>query len=242
VDQVNWPETAGRLEAAAGGAVNTWVEAIGGIIGSGRKVLGFGSAASGEGVTTLMLIAARKLSGQGLRVVVVDADSSNPRLAQALGLLPPVGWEASICDGLPLAEVAIESLSDRLAVVPMLAAPRERSRSGDEASRAVADLDILARHYDVVLVDLGPLDAEAAGSPLAGPAGSQACRGTRTAAAAGYPRSPQTIGEAICRRLEALLLVQSVRTTTPDRIDALEQKLVAAGIVPAGIVQNFVAG
>ena len=100
---------------------------------------------------------------------MVDANLPDPKLAQALGLLPEVGWEASLSAGLPLAEVAVESITDRLTVVPLLAAPAEPGGQGAEASRAVADLETLAQNYDAVLLDLGGLEADAAASPPPAP-------------------------------------------------------------------------
>jgi Mrp family chromosome partitioning ATPase len=226
VDRLSWPDTADRLEATAIRAIDSWAEAVSGALRSGRKVLGFGSSSSGEGVTTLMLVAARRLAGQGLRVVVVDANLADPKLAQVLGLLPEVGWEASLSAGLPLQEVAVESITDRLTVVPLLSAPAEPGGQGAEASRAAADLETLAQNYDAVLVDLGGLEAEATAPPP--PAPRAPC--------------PGTIVQAVRRRVDAVLLVHSVRATTPDRIDALQRKLADAGIALAGIVQNFVAG
>ncbi|MGA2069217.1 MAG: hypothetical protein ABSG86_29970 [Thermoguttaceae bacterium] len=211
VDCLGWPDTANRLEAGAIGAIDSWTEGVNSVLRCGHKVLGFGSAAGGEGVTTLMLIAARRLAGQCLRVAVVDADLAHPGLAEALGLLPEAGWEASLSARLPLKEVAVESITDRLTVVPLLAAPADPPEAETATLRAAADLDTLAQNYDAVLVDLGGL-------------------------------CPGAIVHAIRRRLDALLLVQSVRSTTPDRIAALEQELAESGIVLAGIVQNFVAG
>ena len=171
VDCLNWPEAADRLEAAAGSAIDTWAGAISGMLRPGRTVLGFGSSTSGEGVTTLMLLAARRLAGQGRRVAVVDANLADPKLAQTLGLLPEVGWEASLSAGLPLEEVAVESIKDRLTVVPLLRPPAAGARARNRCGQS-ADLQTLAQNYDAVLVDLGPLESEAkAPPPPAPPAG-----------------------------------------------------------------------
>jgi hypothetical protein len=83
-----------------------------------------------------------------------------------------------------------------------------------DASRAAADLKILAAHYDAVLLDLGPLEAAASGAAWPG---------------------------AVCQGLDAVLLVQNVRATTPNRVEDLQQKLAAAGVAHAGTIQNFVA-
>ena len=119
VDRVVWPSIHNRLQTTAPAAIEQMTDGLLSLCASGSKVLGLASCASGEGVTTLLLAAARKLLSQGRKVVLVDANWSNPQLAQSLGLLPQIGWEETLCGGLPLEEVVIESLADGLAVLPV---------------------------------------------------------------------------------------------------------------------------
>ena len=118
-------------------------------------------------------------SSQGRKVVLVDANWSNPQLAQSLGLLPQIGWEETLCGGLPLEEVVIESLADGLAVLPV----REPSASTIATAQIAASFDILAREFDVVLVDLGPLaqveDEDASPKSFARRGRADGCRDPR---------------------------------------------------------------
>jgi Mrp family chromosome partitioning ATPase len=211
VDRVVWPGIHARLQSTAPAAMQQMIEGLLSLCASGSKVLGLASCGSGEGVTTLLSAAARKLQGQGRKVVLVDANWSNPQLAQSLGLLPQIGWEETLCGGLPLEEVVIESLADGLAVLPV----RKASASAIAHERIAASFDILAREFDVVLVDLGPLAQIAdEDAPLGG----------------------------VAARMDAVILVQNVRVTTPNRMAEVRQRLAASNLRYAGTIQNFVAG
>ena len=181
------------------------------ICASGSKVLGLASCARGEGVTTLLVAAARKLLGQGRKVVLVDAHWSNPQLAQSLSLLPQIGWEETLCGGLPLEEVVIESLADGLAVLPV----REPSAGAIAKGQIAASFDILAREFDVVLVDLGPL---------------------------AQVEDEDCLSQSVAARMDAVVLVQNVRVTTPSRLAEVRGRLAASNLRCAGTIQNFVAG
>jgi Mrp family chromosome partitioning ATPase len=216
VDRVVWPSIHGRLQTIAPAAIEQMADSLLAICASGNKVLGLASCARGEGVTTLLLAAARKLLSQGRKVVLVDANWNNPQLAQSLGLLPQIGWEETLCGGLPLEEVVIESLADGLAVLPV----RQPSASAIAPTQIAASFDILAREFDVVLVDLGPLtgseddDTSDEGMPSKG----------------------------VAARMDAVILVQNVRVTPPNRLAEVRERLAASNVCYAGTIQNFVAG
>jgi Mrp family chromosome partitioning ATPase len=210
VDRVVWPSIHARLQCMAASAIQQMADGLLSLCASGSKVLGLASCASGEGVTTLMLAAARSLANLGRKVAVVDANWNNPQLAQSLGLLPQIGWEETLCGGLPLEEVVIESLADGLAVLPV----RKPSASTIAAGPIAASFDILAREFDVVLVDLGPLAQLEEGAP----------------------------SRAVAARMDAVILVQNVRVTTPNRLADVREHLAASNLRYVGTIQNFVAG
>ena len=178
---------------------------------SGRRIIGLASCASGEGVTTLLSAAARKLLSRGRKVALVDGNFGNPQLARCLGLLPQIGWEESLCNGLPLEEVVIESLADGLAVLPV----RESPSSAITKVAIAVGLEILAREFDFVLVDLGPMDEiEDDSSPA----------------------------HDVTARMDAVVLVQNVNVTPPNRLADVREQLAASDLRYAGTIQNFVAG
>jgi Mrp family chromosome partitioning ATPase len=211
VDRVIWPSISDRLQTTAPAAIEQMIQGLLAVCASGSKVLGLASCAAGEGVTTLLLAAARKLLSQGRKVVLVDANWSHPQLAQSLGLLPQIGWEETLGGGLPLEEVVIESLEDGLAVLPV----RDPSANTIAQGQVAASLEILAREFDVVLVDLGPL-AQAEGE--------------------------DDSAREVTARMDAVILVQNVRVTTPNRLADVRARLAASNLRHAGTIQNFVAG
>jgi Mrp family chromosome partitioning ATPase len=217
VDRVVWPTIHSRLQATAPAAIQQVVDGLLSLCASGSKVLGLASCAGGEGVTTLLSAVARTLLSQGRKVVLVDANWNNPQLAQSLGLLPQIGWEETLCGGLPLEEVVIESLADGLAVLPV----RGPSVSTLAHGQAAASLDILARTFDVVLVDLGPL----------APVGSEDA----------LSREDSPLRD-VAARMDAVILVQNVRATPPNRLAEVRERLAALDLRYAGTIQNFVAG
>jgi Mrp family chromosome partitioning ATPase len=214
VDHYIWPEICTRLGTAAVLPMDQLAEALQAIIRQGKKVIGLGACGAGEGVTTLVLAAGRSLADRGLHIALADANMANPDLAQCLGLLPQVGWEEALAGRLPLAEVVVESINDRLAVLPVRGPLAGTGVAADDAARMAAGLDTLAAHFDTVLVDLGSLEDRAVVSGA--------------------------LARGLGSRLDAVVLVQNVRATTPNRIADVQQCLTAAGLFQAGIIQNFV--
>ncbi len=104
----------------------------------------------------------------------------------------------------------IESPADGLAVLPV----RGPSASAIAQGQIAASFDILAREFDVVLVDLGPLPVEDEGTPWTD----------------------------VAARMDAVILVQNVRVTTPNQTAAVRQRLATSNLCYAGTIQNFVAG
>ena len=217
VDRVVWPGLCACLQSTAPGVLQQMTEGLLSLCDSGRKVLGLASCARGEGVTMVAAAAARSLLSQGRKVVLVDANWSNPQLARGLGLLPQIGWEEALCGGLPLEEVVIESLADGLAVLPV----REPSASAIAQERIAANLALLARHYDVVLVDLGPLGGVEEESDIS---------------------RESTFSRDVAAQMDAVVLVQNVRVTPPNRMVEVRRRLAASNLCYAGTIQNFVAG
>ncbi|MEI8372553.1 MAG: cellulose synthase operon protein YhjQ/BcsQ [Planctomycetota bacterium] len=211
VDRVVWPNIFSRLQTTAPAAIQQMTDSLLSICASGSNILGLASCASGEGVTTLLLAAARKLLSQGRKVVLVDANWNNPQLAQSLGLLPQIGWEETLGGGLPLEEVVIESIADGLAILPV----REPSANTIAQSQIAASFDILAREFDVVLVDLGSLD---------------------------QVEDEDAFSYGAAARMDAVILVQNVRVTTPNRLAKVRQRLATSNLRYVGTIQNFVAG
>ncbi|MBN2024474.1 MAG: hypothetical protein JW809_16965 [Pirellulales bacterium] len=159
VDSYAWPAVCTRLTPAAAAQIDQLAL---GLIGAPQRprVIGAVGSGRGAGCTTLLLGAARRLAARGLQVVLVDGDWDNPQLARRLGLVPEYGWEEALSGRLPVAEALIESVEDQLALLPWC---RRTVASAEPVavvglSDAGTILDVLADHFDLVLVDLGALE------------------------------------------------------------------------------------
>lgn len=213
VDQFAWSSTAGRMSLTAGIQLDRLAEGLSAGLPEGRKVVALGACCRAEGCTTLAICAARRLAQQGLRVILVDADFHRPCLARRLGLLPQAGWEDVLVGRVPLEEAVIESIRDRLHVLPLRGLSAEQDIPAGAAIEPMASLAVLREHYDLVILDLGAVDEAApAGQPL----------------------------ESAARWIDAMVLVHNVRSTPQAELMRIRSRLEAAGIIEAGIAENFV--
>jgi receptor protein-tyrosine kinase len=170
----------------------------------GRRVTVLTSAQRGEGRSTLLLVLARTAAACGLKVAIVDGDFRRPQLAELLGIDPPGGWEDVLSGHARLHDVMIESLEESITLLPL------RAPTGHEATLGLGgecaeSLTRLREQFDLVLMDIGPLESDQAAVDLAAVlhrAEIDDCLVIRDAAT-----SSQSTGE-IVRRLHAVGIQQ----------------------------------
>ena len=158
VDAVRWPTMCETLLQLHGDRFDRMAVEICREAGLGQKITAITGLRRGEGRTTLALCLARRLAAGRASVALVDADFFNPSLAAHLHIAIDRGWEAVLRSEETLWEVMIESVSDRLTIVPLSSSAAEETTPA--AFRIAATLNELAEHYDVVLVDAGPILTE----------------------------------------------------------------------------------
>ncbi|MCE5266300.1 MAG: hypothetical protein LLG00_00235 [Planctomycetaceae bacterium] len=212
VDRLTWPRVCRRLMAEA---VDEWDRLCDAIVDAGekgQKVLAIAGCRRGEGATTLLLCAASRLSERGIKTILVDADAQRPRIAKRLGIQPQDGWDdVTAEDGSGLEQALVESTSGGIAVLPLR--DSQNTQKTLNWPRLSGCLERLRDHYELVLVDLGPLeDADwAAGAPnWATPGG-----------------------------IDAVLLACDRRLTDENQLSEAARKLTAAGVPVAGTIENF---
>jgi len=156
---LNWPSTIKTLEREFGPRFESLADTL--IEYRDRqhlKVLLFTSCHRAEGRTSLVLALARALARRPGRTLLVDADLTGPMLARQLGVLPRVGLDDVVENGLALSEALIEAHDDNLTILP-LRTPVSRPQeflSGASWTRLLARL---RREFDLVLLDGSPLFA-----------------------------------------------------------------------------------
>lgn len=207
-----WPRAAEVLIAAAGTEFASFLGELEERIRGGRQTLVVTGAERGEGRTTVLLALARLLANRGLRTAIVDCDLKAPTLAEMLGVRAEVGWDDVYAERLQVQDALIESTEDRVTILPMrngLANPRVMA-----GNRILATMiDTLRGHYDMVLVDVGPLSDDPAAIDL-------------TAALTGA-------------HLDDALVVRDRRRTSAKDLQAVCRRLSALGIHHWDIAENF---
>ncbi len=216
VERFTWPRVCRRLMARAAEEFDRLADALLAANARGQKVLAMAGCCRGEGATTLLLCAARRLAERGVKLVLVDADLKRPRLAKRLGVELQSGWnELAGQDATFLANAVVEAAANNLA----LSAIREPTPTGGQTcgdwSRLAPCLDTLKNHYEMVLVDLGPLE--------------------------NFESIGDFFGRTVGGKIDAILLVRNPRITSEARVADVESQLTASAVALAGLIENFVA-
>jgi Mrp family chromosome partitioning ATPase len=214
VDHFAWPKVCNRLESIAALELDRLADTLMAAAKQGMKVVGLCGGQRGEGATTMLLCAARRLVSRNVKTVIVDADLSDPQLTKRLGLLPQLGWEDVAAGRQPVDEVLVESAADHLAILP-LCGPFIISEISYASQRLMAEsLNTLRKNYDLVLMDLGPLE------------------------------NPQSLGNlttgGLNCRIDAITVVHKVGKILATCQPAVRQSLALAGVTVAGVIENFV--
>lgn len=113
------------------------------------------SVLPGEGRSSVAIGLAAAAAATGLRVALLDADPKAPTLADDLRLDVEYGWIDAVRGGLPVEEVAIHSLQDRLTFIPLLPPNGDTAATAAEVELVV---DQLRERFDLVVID-GPTEA-----------------------------------------------------------------------------------
>ena len=182
----------------------------------GQKVLAMAGCCRGEGATTLLLCAARRLAERGVKLVLVDADLSRPRLAKRLGVELQSGWNEAIRRGRDVSRQCGRR-GGRQQPGP-LGDPRAGVGRRPNARRLVA---------------AGPVPRYPE-KPLR--------NGARRSGAAGKHRiDRRLLGRTVGGKIDAVLLVRNPRITSEARLADVESQLTASAVALAGLIENFVA-
>jgi Mrp family chromosome partitioning ATPase len=158
IDAVHWPATCEALLSQHGEHFDRLAVEICREASLGNKITAITGLRRSEGRTTLALCLAHRLAAGRAKVALVDADFSNPSLAAQLKIDVDQGWETVLDDTETLWDVMIESLADRIALLPLSGATNHSESPA--AFRISSILGELAEHYDTVLVDAGPISAD----------------------------------------------------------------------------------
>lgn len=154
VDAFRWPTVCYELWKEYAPLFAPVVEQLVAAGEAGRSMIGFYGTRQGIGCTTMQLCLAKLLADTGKKVAIVDGDFSMAQLAQQLGLGVETGWEDVLSGSLPLAECVVQSVEDRIALLPLV----QPNHSADDLLsniHASVSAGMLRYQFDLVLFDLG---------------------------------------------------------------------------------------
>ncbi|MFO0870188.1 MAG: cellulose synthase operon protein YhjQ/BcsQ [Pirellulales bacterium] len=210
VDSLPWSGVCDQMHGATGGALAQALEDWRKNHPTTTGVVGVTSLIRREGRSTLAACLARSAAHSGQRVALLDADLESPRLSATLELDLETGWTDTVLHGAALTEAAVRSVTDRLVVFPL--APTARLSPLSWSAAATNELfQALRDHFDLVVVDLGPLT-------------DVLKRGLQ-----GGSDGP----------LDGTIILRDVRITGADQVLLIARELHQAGLHIIGVVDNF---
>jgi receptor protein-tyrosine kinase len=110
-----------------------------------------------EGRTTVAMLLAHALAQAGLKVVLVGADPVNPDLTERLGVAIDSGWHPRLTTVQEVAECCVRSIADGFCFLPLN--PQQCSASHLSTLAMSPLLELLANHFEAVVVDAGRLSS-----------------------------------------------------------------------------------
>jgi|GEM_PF-3028630 len=210
VEKLIWSDAAQELSEHAEDSLQGAGVYLRGACREGLRVLAVTSGSRGEGRTTIALCLARAVAASGIRVAVLDADLENPDLANHIGLEAACGWEEVIHGRLPLEEVAIHSLADRVTVIPLTAAIADQSIELED-QRVTALVRGAAELFDLVIIDMGPI---------------------------GTTQRKLFESGTHCP-IDAAIIIRDLRAAPAEPTFTIGARLRSSGVKSVGIVENF---
>ncbi|OHB78357.1 MAG: hypothetical protein A2W31_16095, partial [Planctomycetes bacterium RBG_16_64_10] len=214
VDRFRWPNVCDALLEQSGAHLDDVARRLLAAAAAGQRVVAIGSCQRGMGCTTTLLCFARQLANQARTVAMVDADFRHPDLAARLGVAVTVGWDDVLRDERPLAEALVRSGQDRLALLPLRGTTPDGSVLAGNLPSSTS-LRVLRQHFDLVLLDLGPVLEN-------------------TAVAAGRPDAERA-------GVDAAVLVHNPQTTARGDLHHVAEALERVGVPAIGIAETFTA-
>jgi Mrp family chromosome partitioning ATPase len=207
VEHFEWPPIVTSLLERSDAEVAALLSEL---LPDGRGSLLVTGCRRGEGRTSVALLIARHLAKAGSMVLLVDADLNRPGVATSLATDVEVGWEETL-SGASLSEALIESLGDRLVVLPLRRAVEEAALAGAGAALKKA-LDRLRSEFAAICIDAGPVEAAAGRHEI------------------WFDHSS----------VEAAVVVRDVRHCRLEQSHAVGRQLVELGARRWAIIENFV--
>jgi Mrp family chromosome partitioning ATPase len=210
VDRFFWPEVAIQIEKSHGDAFQQIGKHLRLANQEGLKVMAVTSGERGVGRSTVAIHLARCAAAAGLSVALVDSDTFYPSLVDQLRLDIEHGWQDCLFENVPLEEVAVRSIEDRITVFPLTSVVSAQQLHAN-LHRMSKTVKRIASAFDIVLLDSNRLNLE----------------------------QRELVGVSQETIVDAAIVVVDTELSIKEKVDTAVSILQGMGITSVGIVENF---
>lgn len=210
VDKFFWPEVVLHLQKTHGNAFQQIGKHLRLANQDGLKVMAVTSGERGVGRSTVSMHMARCAADAGLTVALMDADVFYPSMIDQLRLDMAHGWQDCLFENVPLEEVAVRSLEDRITLFPLTSVISQQQLHAN-LHRVSKIVKRLSTAFDLVLLDSNRLNLE----------------------------QRDLVGVAQESVVDAAVVVMDTELSIKEKIDTAVSILHGMGISSIGLVENF---
>ena len=210
VDLFFWPEVVKQIEASHPDAFRQIGKHLSLANRDGLKVMAITSGERGVGRSTVAMHMARSAAAAGLRVALLDGDTYCPSLIDQLRLDSQHGWQDCLFENIPLNEIAIHSIADRITLFPLTSVISQQQVHAN-LHRMAKLIRRIANAFDMVFIDANRLNLE----------------------------QRDMVGVAQETVIDAAIIVVDTELSIREKVDSAVSILQAMGISSIGLVENF---
>ena len=210
VDLFYWPEVVKQIEASHTDAFHQIGKHLSLANRDGLKVMSITSGERGVGRSTVSMHMARCAANAGLRVALVDGDTYCPSLIDQLRLDMQQGWQDCLFENVPLHDIAIHSIADRITLFPLTSVISQQQVHAN-LHRMAKLIRRISNAFDMVFIDANRLNLE----------------------------QRDMVGMAQETVVDAAIVVVDTELSIKEKVDSAVSILQGMGIASIGLVENF---
>ena len=210
VDLFYWPEVVKQIESSHADAFRQIGKHLSLANRDGLKVMAITSGERGVGRSTVAMHMARCAASSGLRVALLDGDTFCPSLIDQLRLDMQQGWQDCLFENVPLHEIAIHSIADRITLFPLTCVISQQQMHAN-LHRMAKLIRRISNAFDVVFIDGNRLNLE----------------------------QRDLVGVAQETVVDAAIVVVDTELSIKEKVDSAVSILRGMGISSIGLVENF---
>ena len=210
VDLFYWPEVVKQIESSHADAFRQIGKHLCLANRDGLKVMAITSGERGVGRSTVAMHMARCAASAGLRVALLDGDTFCPSLIDQLRLDMQKGWQDCLFENVPLHEIAIHSIADRITLFPLTCVISQQQMHAN-LHRLAKLIRRISNAFDMVFIDANRLNLE----------------------------QRDLVGVAQETVVDAAIVVVDTELSIKEKVDSAVSILRGMGISSIGLVENF---